>query len=361
MADPVAAGACAPDRGAFEARGFALVDELLDGAAVSALRTRLEFVLRGDYDLAAPPHRAPKAGGGKLASRSAKTVHVVDVARADAAFAALVRSPRLARIAADLGGWPHGARVANDQVWAKPPGCRGLVYHRDAPYFDEILPRSGGDRCSVVTLWIALDDMRDDAIGPLRYVPASHRWGDDRRGTARVFFARSAAEETALVRDAAARAGLSDFSTVPAHVPAGGAAMHDGRTWHGSGANSTDGPRRGLGIHFVPAVAAFDATVRPSRRGALWQPAAPSLAIPGAANAATWTRADGASAYARRCAAADAALADAESRKCEAALLLRAPVFAALDAASEARLAEASRATCAACFARGTRWHRPHS
>ena len=41
-------------------------------------------------------------------------------------------------------------------------------------------------------------------------------------------------------------------------VPAGGAGIHNGRLWHGSGRNrSRTQPRRGLGIHFVPADARF--------------------------------------------------------------------------------------------------------
>jgi hypothetical protein len=29
-----------------------------------------------------------------------------------------------------------GARVANDQVWAKPPGAAPITFHRDSTYFD---------------------------------------------------------------------------------------------------------------------------------------------------------------------------------------------------------------------------------
>ncbi len=41
-------------------------------------------------------------------------------------------------------------------------------------------------------------------------------------------------------------------------MSAGGAGVHNGRLWHGSGKNeSATLPRRGLGIHFVPACARF--------------------------------------------------------------------------------------------------------
>ena len=51
---------------------------------------------------------------------------------------------------------------------------------------------------------------------------------------------------------------------------AGGASLHDGRTWHGSGPNdSAAAPRRGLGIHFVPACATF---APGAELGKLWAP-----------------------------------------------------------------------------------------
>ena len=42
----------------------------------------------------------------------------------------------------------------------------------------------------VLTVWLALDDMRDSTLGPLEYVAESHNWGDLRRGSASVFFTK---------------------------------------------------------------------------------------------------------------------------------------------------------------------------
>jgi hypothetical protein len=55
----------------------------------------------------------------------------------------------------------------------------------------------------------------------------------------------------------------------PVLVPRGGGSLHDGRTWHGSGPNrSAASPRRGVGIHFVPARVRFKDKV-----GRMWQQA----------------------------------------------------------------------------------------
>ena len=56
----------------------------------------------------------------------------------------------------------------------------------------------------------------------------------------------------------------------PNSNPNQGASLHDGRTWHGSGPNdSAAAPRRGLGIHFVPACATF---APGAELGKLWAP-----------------------------------------------------------------------------------------
>ena len=79
--------------------------------------------------------------------------------------------------------WSSGARVAQDQIWAKPPGASPLVFHRDSPYFDFVPD-------DVITVWIALDDMTCDDLGPLEYVAGSHRWQSQagRQGSANLFF-----------------------------------------------------------------------------------------------------------------------------------------------------------------------------
>ena len=97
---------------------------------------------------------------------------MINIWKADRDFARVVLSPTLGRIVAALGGWANGARVANDQVWAKPPGAAPLTFHRDSAYFDFV-------PSDVITVWIALDDMEPE-LGPLQYVHGSHEWGDAR-------------------------------------------------------------------------------------------------------------------------------------------------------------------------------------
>jgi riboflavin-specific deaminase-like protein len=120
----------------------------------------------------------------------------------------------------------------------------------------------------VITVWVALDDMDEEEIGPLQYVKGSHRWSDGRIGSANQFFDSQGGMD--LLESAAARSGESTvaFESM-AGLLAGGISVHDGRTWHGSGPNqSRSRPRRGLGLHFVPANVRFTAE---AAKSTLWK------------------------------------------------------------------------------------------
>lgn len=201
--------------------------------------------------------------------QNVKVIQVINVQKADHLFHQLACSPVLGKVVAQLAGWKCGARLAQDQIWAKPPGAAPLAFHRDSPYF-MFQP------ADVVTVWVALDDM-DPVLGPLQYVTGSHLWGEGRVGVASQFFQsnggksllKSAAErQAAATRELKRDIDLEIVST--AGLQAGGMSIHNGRTWHGSGKNcSRTRPRRGLGLHFVPANVRFTADAIMSR---LWRP-----------------------------------------------------------------------------------------
>lgn len=158
---------------AYEREGFVVVDALLDAETCATLNAQLEAVLRGrcngrfgGADKAPKRWIEPRCKPGKapppLGGASRQTLQWVNIWKADADFARVVLSPALGKLVAELGGWEDGARIANDQVWAKPPGGAPLTFHRDSAYLD-MLPDD------VITVWIALDDL-DPTLGPLQYV-----------------------------------------------------------------------------------------------------------------------------------------------------------------------------------------------
>ena len=279
----------------FASDGFVKLPNVLTSDAVEALNRRLEHVLRGQYDRGVKPDKSPKliklgmatqyddekkdeeedqrsrkSPGGNIgplgftgSRQNAKVLQVINVHKCDQLFRELATNAQLGRIVAKLAGWKHGARLAQDQVWAKPPGSPPLTYHRDSPYF-MFTPSS------VVTVWVAFDDMVEE-LGPLVYVKGSHKWGEGRVGSAGTFFQRDGG--VSLLRSAAEREGLNFDQDVEfvsmAGLGAGGISIHDGRCWHGSGGNKSEcKPRRGLGLHFVPAEVKFTADAAKSR---LWK------------------------------------------------------------------------------------------
>ncbi|KAA8494628.1 putative alpha-ketoglutarate-dependent hypophosphite dioxygenase [Porphyridium purpureum] len=259
--------------------GFVVLDsqQFLNRERVDALKLHLAHVLDGRYDRGCAPDKAPPVELDSRSSQqrqrkcSTKVIQVVNVHKCDSEFRALATSEWLGEIVAHLAGWDNpvhgGARLAQDQVWMKPAGAPPLAFHRDSPYFMF-------DPSDVATVWVALDDM-DEEVGPLEYVRGSHVWqsavSDARQGAAKQFFNSDRGWEI-LVR-AARHAGIAEEHIKLASLAgmtAGGIAVHDGRTWHGSGKNqSSTKPRRGLGMHFVPANVRFRADAQYSQ---LWKP-----------------------------------------------------------------------------------------
>lgn len=202
-----------------------------------------------------PPPQAivgPLGFNGNL--ENVKVLQVINAHKADELFRNVVYA--FGPIVAQLTGWKSGVRLASDQIWAKPPYSHALAFHRDSPYFMFDPP-------DVVTVWIALDDM-DEELGPLHYVSGSHLWGDEQWGAMDGFFDESMESLARAAKD-------RDFEIVSMNGMAkGGVSIHDGRTWHGSPRNmSKSRPRRGFGVHYVPAQVRFTEDAAMSQ---LWRP-----------------------------------------------------------------------------------------
>lgn len=262
-------------RQSYESQGFVVMPSVLSASDVATLNQRLRAVMRGDNDRGRRPDKVTPKEAGALShlledeaspgacqrsnERHAKVIQIINIHKSDSSFRKLATDTGLGHIVAQLANWKHGARLAQDQVWAKPPGAPPLVFHRDSPYF-MFEPNE------VVTVWVALDDM-DASIGPLEYVRSSHLWGEGRVGTASQFFQ---SDYQTLLRSAAAKQGVEKVEVVSmAGLPRGSISIHNGRTWHGSSRNeSGTRPRRGVGLHFVPSTARFTAK---AVKSSLWR------------------------------------------------------------------------------------------
>ncbi|KAL7581620.1 hypothetical protein ACA910_022174 [Epithemia clementina (nom. ined.)] len=421
----------------FQKHGFVVFRNVLSQSLVNALNEEFSKVLQGQYNRGTAPDKVPKfttftlppaptltshsngnsndndnqqqaakkttksnntnphktkEKNNKSNVPSTKVVQVINVHKANHLFRQVATSPILGQVVAQLAGWTRtdsggGTRLAQDQMWAKPPQSPPLSFHRDAPYFmfrrrpiktnepsnhnnkelshppalhspqhtlhgSDNIPRKQDcpqpeqqqqhgrqeqhqrsneteQEQDVITVWIALDTMKDE-LGPLHYVSGSHLWNDDGRcGTSNQFFdsknggwdlVESAAQAQVLAQqqqqhhqaqkllpephdptgghNSRPESESKSLSSSPQRqkqillpvirltgLPAGSIAIHHGRLWHGSGPNKSSSSssstccnnsgkeglwRRGWGLHFVPAqVCGFLPQAAYSR---LWKP-----------------------------------------------------------------------------------------
>jgi ectoine hydroxylase-related dioxygenase (phytanoyl-CoA dioxygenase family) len=227
---------------AFRRDGFIIDEGFIGPAAVEALRARFEPLFAGSYPTGVRPDEVNWVAGRDAEDR---TRQLCNAWKADPVIAAQVLSERAGSLAAQLMGW-SGARIVQDNVLWKPPGAKSLGMHQDASYAGYLVPPE------MVTVWMALDDTVAEG-GTVEYVRGSHRW--PRVAPARDDF--HAPEDWLAPVVAAAPAG-EPVERVPVVVRAGGASIHHGLTFHGSGPNAADSHRRALVAHFAPAHARFD-------------------------------------------------------------------------------------------------------
>lgn len=157
-------------------------------------------------------------------------------------------------------------RLLETIIFNKPPreGTR-LNWHQDVSYF----PFEPNNQ---IALWIPFDEVTKEN-GAVQYALGSHLTGlraSTDLHSGEVFVN----EERAQIPQDPAAAG---YTVRCMEMSPGDVLLHDGRTWHMSGPNTTDIPRRGLSIrflvgdtHYKPnagSAAAFLAQIRNSRPG----------------------------------------------------------------------------------------------
>jgi ectoine hydroxylase-related dioxygenase (phytanoyl-CoA dioxygenase family) len=128
-------------------------------------------------------------------------------------------------------------RFWHDQLFCKPPRHGGVVaWHQDYSYWTRTKP------ISHLTCWIALDDVTLEN-GCLQYVPGSHRWP--------LLPITGLAGDMNAIQTVLDDEQRAQFCPAPVEVPKGYASFHHSLMIHGSYANRSDRPRRGLVINVI--------------------------------------------------------------------------------------------------------------
>lgn len=181
---------------------------------------------------------------------------VTNLWRHDHRIEALVRSPRLAAMAAQLLA-ADGVRVYHDQALFKEAGGGHTPWHVDQFYWP-----LAGER--TVTLWIPLQAVSAD-MGPLAFAPGSQRLAKQGIAGQLAISDESEAKLAAL---------LQGEPVVDEPFSLGEVSFHNGWTCHRAGANVTDATRAAFTIIYMASDARM---IAPQHRNheldaALWLP-----------------------------------------------------------------------------------------
>lgn len=161
-------------------------------------------------------------------------------------IAAILRKPLIGAVAARLAG-AREIRVFQATMIYKPPRpdepTNIVPWHFDRHYWQTCSSEN------MLTAFIPFHDC-DESMGTLTMVDGSHRWkeigGDD--STTRHFADRDRGDLERMLAENA-EFNNADVVKCPMLIPKGHMSFHHCRTYHGSGANRSDRPRRAISLH----------------------------------------------------------------------------------------------------------------
>lgn len=237
----------APDK--FGCDGFYLAPPILPADLIERVTASMDRVMFEVYETGVPPRRSWNPGDDPKRIRKIDQAHL-----SDRTIYELASHPEIGRWAASLLG---ASRI---QLWAsqmlyKPPvdsansvgpgnsggpgspggGVSGNVgWHQDMQYWKYL----DGE---LFTAWVAVSDVTAES-GPMRFLRGSHRWGLLDSGD---FFGH---DHEAQRKDIPVPEGEA-WDEVEAVLPSGAVSFHDRHTYHASGPNVSDAPRRSFAFH----------------------------------------------------------------------------------------------------------------
>jgi ectoine hydroxylase-related dioxygenase (phytanoyl-CoA dioxygenase family) len=234
---------------AYRRDGFVVIESFLETDEVETAREHFARAFAHDWETGLRPD---EVNYDPTSTPPDLTRQLCNVWKADRALAATVLSGRNGRFGALLAG-ASGMRLLQDNAIWKPPSGKALLCHQDAAYVGWLEPPN------MTTCWMALDDTSADA-GTIYYVRGSNHWPPFPTGGS--FHAPD--DWLGYVKQV--EPADAELELVPIEVPAGGAAFHDGWTFHGSPPNErADRERRAIVSHMVSTDTrwADDATPHP--------------------------------------------------------------------------------------------------
>lgn len=218
----------------YEQDGFTIGREILPAGAVQRAVAGMENLRAGRYDLGRGPEESPwKPGDDPNKFCKIEMPHV-----ADSGIREVVTHPNLGRFIAELTGADEVIVWWVQMLYKPPGGAAGtnVGWHQDRQYW-----RAWTEDSDLLTAWVALSDVTEQS-GPVRFLRGSNHWGLLSSGD---FFGQDLTEQQ---RGIPIPKGAR-WDEVAAVLKPGDVSVHDDLTYHGSGPNVSDRPRRSLAIH----------------------------------------------------------------------------------------------------------------
>jgi ectoine hydroxylase-related dioxygenase (phytanoyl-CoA dioxygenase family) len=231
----------------FDRNGCLIGGKVISDDEVQELRDELDRVIAKGQSGFAEGEARPVLISNLSGKADAPVWQIVNIWEASPAFERLLYTKPVIEAISQLTHQPD-IQIWPDQIQFKPPTHGGVNnWHQDAPYWPVLAPETP------VTAWIALDEV-DESNGCMWMVPGSHKWGNH------IKFLESHPTETyPHLKDFTppANAEINQVKAIPWPVRKGEVSFHHSMTWHGSGKNVSDRPRRAIALHFMTGEARF--------------------------------------------------------------------------------------------------------
>ena len=214
----------------FENAGHVTVPDVFDDAIIAAAR---DDIARWGIEFLEQMQEEQRAWYLETSSGRSAIRKLDNPVIARSVFRDMAKCPTLVAMVEQLIG--KGVFVFFSQVFCKPPEVGGpKPVHQDNFFFGP------SDPDAMLTVWIAIDDAVVEN-GCLYYGDGSHR---------SKIYPHAAPSDQPFNLQIDAR-HHSQYTMVPAQVPAGGISLHHGNTWHQSSRNASRRPRRAAAFHYL--------------------------------------------------------------------------------------------------------------
>lgn len=214
----------------YERDGVILLRNILPAMTLDRLRAEYDRTI--PQEMATPKHEPIVVYWTHIPGHKKKLVRLSDMPQ----MGRFVKScADIARVYVD-----RDLRLLETIIFNKPPreGTK-LNWHQDVSYFPF-------DPNNQIALWIPFDPVTK-ANGAVNYALGTHQYGL-RASTDLHSGAVFRGEERDQIPDDPAACG---YEVKCMEMQPGDVLLHHGRTWHMSGPNTTDIPRRGLSVRFL--------------------------------------------------------------------------------------------------------------